>query len=516
MTELAPRQPAERLSRSMVALSFAGAFAFLYLRTFLLPATPFAISGDQNLFFARALRLLHGQVMYRDFFEMVTPGTELLYAAGFRLFGVHAWEMAAWSIAIGLALCSVITSIASKMFRGPLILLPALLFLIFDFNSGLDLTHHWFSTLFVLAAADVLMGGMRLRRIFAAGALCGIATLFTQTQGGLAFLALAVYILWFRRYRTAKRSVPMQLAALTLPFALILFCVLGYYVYRAGFNTVFFDIVVFPVRFLKSQGYFFQIRQIFQVHHSEDILRMVPFLFIYALVPYLYLLSAQQLWRKRETLLPTLLQHLVLLHLAGLALFLAIAHGPRFFRLCTVAPPAILICTWLVSQPSHAYKLARRLLFILAVFFALLLSLHRQTQFHGVLNLPVGRAAFSDPLEFREFQWFAQRTHPSEPFFNDGTLGLYLSLNNPTPVEFITYDEFTRPEQVTAIVQSLQRQPPHFIAAQPEDMESSGSHDHGGPFRQYLHDHYDLVQTFDKDHSYYREEIWEIKSASNK
>jgi hypothetical protein len=84
------------------------------------------------------------------------------------------------------------TGIAIRILRGALVLLPALLFLVFDFSSGLDLTHHWYSTLAALAAVGVLMGGVRLQRIVAAGALCAVATLFTQTQGGLTFLALVV------------------------------------------------------------------------------------------------------------------------------------------------------------------------------------------------------------------------------------------------------------------------------------------------------------------------------------
>ena len=68
----------------------AGAAALLYLRTFLLSATPVIAHDDQTIFFARAVNFLHGQILYRDFFEFVPPGTDLLYAAGFRLFGVHA------------------------------------------------------------------------------------------------------------------------------------------------------------------------------------------------------------------------------------------------------------------------------------------------------------------------------------------------------------------------------------------------------------------------------------------
>jgi hypothetical protein len=40
---------------------------------------------------------------------------DLLYAAAFRLFGIHAWIMEAWAIALGLALCWVITGIASRI-----------------------------------------------------------------------------------------------------------------------------------------------------------------------------------------------------------------------------------------------------------------------------------------------------------------------------------------------------------------------------------------------------------------
>ena len=515
MTERKPPYAAEHLSRYLLALSFGGVLIFLYLRTFLLPATPFVGIGDQILFFARAARMAHGQVLYRDFFELVPPGTDLLYAAGFRLFGIHSWVMQAWGIALGLALCCVITLIASRILRGALVLLPALLFLVFDFSGGFDLTHHWYSTLAALAAVAVLTGGASLRRIVTAGTLCGIATLFTQTQGALTLIALAIYLWWLKRSGTQESTTLMRLAALALPFALILSCVLGYYVYKAGFRTIFFDLVVFPPRFLSGEvnSPRTYLRQLPPVQGLAGIVHLIPFLFIYALVPYIYLLGLYQLWRKRDVLPTALRQHLVLLHAAGLALFLAVASGPRFFRLCTVAPPAILICVWLISQPSPTLRRVRILLWLLAAAFALLLPFNRQTQWHATLNLPIGRTAFSDPLVFREFQWLAQRTHPSEPFFNNAALALYLSLGNPTASEFVNYDDFTRPEQVVAVVQSLQRHPPHFVVVYPASKNSSNVHDHSAPFRQYIYDNYHLAQIFHLNQNFRYEELWEIGKA---
>jgi hypothetical protein len=513
MTERKPPYTVEGLSRPIFALSFAAALIFLYLRTFRLPATPFVGIGDQILFFARGARMAHGQVLYRDFFELVPPGTDLLYAAAFRLFGIHAWVMQAWAIALGLALCWVITGIASRILHGALVLLPALLFLVFDFSSGLDLTHHWYSTLAALAAVGVLMGGVNLQRIAAAGALCAIATLFTQTQGGLTFLALAVYLLWRKRCETQEPGILKQVAALVLPFALILCCVLGYYAYRAGFRTIFFDLFVFPTRFLSGEvnSPRTYLRQLPPIHRPADLVHLIPFVFIYALVPYIYLLGLYQLWRKRDALPVVLRQQLVLLHLAGVALFLAVASGPRFFRLCTVAPPAIVICVWLICQPGPAIRRARLLLWLVAGAFACLLPFNRQTQWHATLNLPIGRTAFSDPLVFREFQWLAQRTQPSEPFFNSPALALYLGLDNPTASEFVNFDDFSRPEQVAAVIQSLQRHPPRFIVMYPDATDSSK--DHSAPFRWYVHENYHLAQTFSLNQSGRYEELWERGNA---
>jgi len=512
MTEHTPPVSNERLSPSVFVLSTAGALVFLYLRTFLLPAVPFVAHDDQILFFIRAARVARGQVPYRDFFELVTPGIDLLYGATFHIFGIHAWIMQAWCIALGLALFCVVTLIAARILSGPLVLLPGLLFLIFDFNSALDPTHHWYSTLAALAAISVLMSGASLQRIFAASSLCAIATLFTQTQGAFTFAALVIYLLWLERSEDQRPGIRAQLATLVLPFTLILSCVLGYYTYKAGFHTIFFDLVLFPLRFLSSgnfnspRAYLDQLRP---QHAPGGIVRRIPVVFIYAVVPYIYLVGACRLWRKGKLLPAELRQRLVLLHLVGLALFLAVASGPRFHRLCTVAPPAILICAWLLSQPGPSLRVTRNLLCMLAVAFAFLLPFYRQTQWHAILDLPIGRTAFSDPLEFQEYQWLAERSHPSELLFNQGGFDLYLSLVNPTASEFITDTDFTRPEQVAAVLESLQRRPPRFIVLEPESTNASDVHDHSAPFRRYVHDNYRLIQVFPLNHNSRYEELWE-------
>ena len=505
----------------MIAITLAGVVAFLYLRTFLLPSTPFVVTDDQALFFARAIRIVHGQVLYRDFFELVTPGTDLLYAAAFRVFGIHAWVIEAWSICVGLALFSLITLIANRIVQGSLIFLPGMLFLVFDFNSGLNMTHHWYSTLAAMAAVAVLSAGVSLRRIAAAGALCGIATVFTQTQGMLTLVAVAAYLIWLNTHKPQRVSILKQFRYLLLPFALVLICVIGHYIYKAGLHTVVLDLAVFAPKFMSTaevnqpHTYLDQIRgyisQVTRDHRLADCLGLIPVVFIYALVPYIYFLGVYQLRRQRKVLDAISQQPVILLHLVGLALFVAVVNGPRYFRLCTVAPPAILIFIWIIRHQGSAQRFARFFLWGLTALFALLLPIRRQTEWHATLNLPIGRTAFSDIATFREYQWVAQHTHPREFFFNNSALSLYLGLDNPTHSEFVTYDDFTQPDQVAAVIRDLQNHPPHFVMLLPKTATFSDIHDHASGFRQFVFDNYSLRQVFYTGHSVYRQELWEHK-----
>lgn len=512
MVERLQPEPVESPPRFTFILAGISALIFLFLETFLLPATPFVADHDQVLFFARALRLTHGQVLYRDVFELVTPGTDLLYALGFRVFGVHAWLLQAWAVALGLGLYLTITWIAGKMFRGLVVFLPGLLFLVFDYYISADPTHHWYSTLAVLLAVGVLLDSMSLRRIWIAGLLCGVSVLFTQTQGTLGFLAVCAFLIWRKRDEPGKPRILAQLSVLTLPLVVAVGCVLGYYIYKAGFRTVYFDLVLFAPRYLSSgevnspRTY---LHQLPPLHSPADGIHILPYLFIYALVPYVYLFGLYRLWRQREETTARMRKQLMLLHFVGVALFLAVASGPRFFRLCTVAPPAILVFVWLISQPGVVSRYVRAVVFGVAAIFAMLQPIHRQTQWHPTLDLPIGRTAFSDPDEFHEFQWLAQRTHPSELFFNHMGLALYLSLDNPTASEFVNYDDFTRPEQVTAVIEALRQRSPRFILY-PENVHFTPAQDHSAPFRKYLEENYHLAQVFYFDHNSRYDELWEL------
>jgi hypothetical protein len=399
--------------------------------------------------------------------------------------------------------------------------LPALLFLVFDFNSALDLTHQWFSSLAALAMAAVLMGGLSTRRIFSASLLCAIAILFTQTKGALVFVGVAFYLIWVTRRKAEDSHLGTRLALFILPALLTVTCALGYYVYESGFQRVLFDLVIFPSRFMTlsevntPRTYIHQLAQLWDFRRPSTIALLIPTIFIYPLVPYVYIAGLYQLWRRRAVLPSTLLQNLILLHVVGLALFLAIAHGPRHFRLCTVAAPAILVFVWLLSLPIPGGGYIRKLLWVVAGCYFLLLPVYRQLQWHDTLDLPIGRTAFTDKAMFYKFQWVSEHTHPLDGFFNDSALTLYLSLQNPTQTEFVTYDETTRPEQIAAVVEALKRNPPAYIALIRTNPGSPVGGDHAAPFRQFVYENYSLAKVFSQKQSQYEQELWRRSTLSS-
>jgi hypothetical protein len=155
----------------------------------------------------------------------------------------------------------------------------------------------------------------------------------------------------------------------------------------------------------------------------------------------------------------------------------------------------------------------RGVLWTATAVFAVVLSVHRVTQWHGVLDLPIGRTAFVDRLQFNEFRWLAEHTQPHEPFFNKTALSLYLALDTPEVVEFINEDGFTRPEQVTAVLAWLEDHRARFIVMFPQDSRGAATTlSNSAPFRRYVQENYHLTQVFPLEEQGAPEELWERRA----
>lgn len=158
------------------------------LTVFLLPfvfMTPLAPADYSNLY--NGVRFIQGQVVYRDFFELIGPVSH--WMAGVLFTFVAPSLLAARLLLAGLLLLSgwLIHRLACRLGVGPwLALLPALALPLCLYRLYPVFNHHWVVLPFVLGAWLAGMHGVetgRRRWWAAAGAMAALALLTVQTDG---------------------------------------------------------------------------------------------------------------------------------------------------------------------------------------------------------------------------------------------------------------------------------------------------------------------------------------------
>jgi hypothetical protein len=507
-------RPADNIRKGFFFLFTGAALTFLYMRTFTLGGTPLIVSLDETLYFEHGIRILHGQLPFRDYFTYVMPGSDLLYAGVFALLGVHAWLAQAFVIFLGVTIAGLLVWISSRILKGHVVFLPALLFLVLDFDVTREATHHWYCTLLVLAAVGILLRGRTVGGVVSAGILCGLGALFTQSQWLLSLIAIGAYLVWIRdpqsrdpQSRDSQPRVASQLTSLLLPFAIIVGAMLAYFTWRASFASLYFALVTFvihnfPARAFHTPGVYFTN---FPPHHKPgDISRLIPYFFIHILVPFGYLWCLFRLFRERDTIDPKTRDAMFLINFVGLALFAAVAQAASYNRMCMIAPPAAIVCVWLFRGSSVTDRIIRRTLWAIGLVFLVALPLQLQRHWRGYLDLPTGRTAFFDPNEFGQFQWFAQHTHAGESYVGVPLYAFALSLEDPTTVDYLTDTNYTTADQVAAAIRGVEIHQTPMIAQ--FDFEPNASHPRPSnldPFLAYVHANYHLTKTFSNV------EVWE-------
>jgi hypothetical protein len=484
-------------NRIAVGAITALGFASCYFQLFIYPAMPLVPSGDQVLSLQNAIRMLDGKLPYRDFPLVTTPGTEVLYALLIHAWGAKAWIPNLAMAVLGAALTLLIALIAMRVLHGGAALLPAALFAGLVLPGSLYATHHWFSTLSILAALLVLIDGVTVRRAAAAGVFCGIAGYFTQTSALVVVCALLVFFVLERSGAMSWKEIWRRCAALCGAAGVVLISAEVYFIGAAGLSRFLFWTVVAPIRYYPATKPFNTWRVYglsFRGH--VGIGHLLGLIFVHALVPLVYV--AFFIRRNRHKGEEKREHAQLLIALVGIGLFLPIMSAPSALRLFTVAAPAVILLVCLLTE----YQKASWTLYAgsaVALILAVAIPIREQIHWRGTLDTPAGRLASLDPEMFGELQWTALRTHGGEAFFGSSTVCYALGLKNRTPLNFTTPDDFTRPSEVAELVQSLENDRVPLMVLVPGGSQAQSNYeatDHMGPFREYLQENYRLEERF--------------------
>jgi hypothetical protein len=505
---LATPKSSRQFAGSLIPVAAVSLFTFLvcYFRSFVFPDISIVLWGDHLGFFYDGSRIVGGQLPYRDYFQIVPPGTELTYALLIKCFGLSAWIPNLMMACLAAAMAWMITLAARRFMAGNTSLLPALLFAGFILHGGLDPTHHWFSTVAVMAAMLVLLDDTSLPRVAAAGALCGLAACFTQTKGAGALVAFIAYFIWKSRQDGAS-AWWRKVLLLCVAAAVVFFAANAYFIAAAGLRQWLFCIIVYPLRYYPTPAVnnWRVLLYDFKWHTGHG--RWIAYPFVYATVPLVYFvfLFTMRRQRKKQQNIPW--DQLLLVCLTGLGMFLAIASAPSLKRMSAVGAPAMILLVWLLNQSNQAGVRLKIILALATIAFAIEAPLRAQTRWKGYLDLPAGRMALNDPALYEEYAWALAHTHPGQFFFGMPPLYTPFHLVNPAAVDTFETTEYTRPEQIAEQVQALKthavpllilRNSKEFLQATPSPSNHSAS------LRAYILENYRLVRSFATG-----DEVWE-------
>ncbi|MFP5501632.1 MAG: glycosyltransferase family 39 protein, partial [Candidatus Sericytochromatia bacterium] len=154
---------------------------------------------DEFITLNNALRILAGEVMYRDFFEFTAPLSHYAAALTFAVTGPSLVTARAVQAIALLVSAWQLHRLARLLGVGPwLAMLPGLTLVLALFRIWPVYSHHWFALPFFLGAMLLAMRGLMDRRArwwAAAGAASGLTLLSIQSDGAVILIAIAGLLL---------------------------------------------------------------------------------------------------------------------------------------------------------------------------------------------------------------------------------------------------------------------------------------------------------------------------------
>ena len=168
--------------------------AILYLYPFM---RVFLWGGDQGTLLYGAVRVTEGQVPFRDFFEVMGPGTFYWLALFFKIFGTTWLATRIW-LMLNAVLTTILVYFLTRRLRPGAEAIPAIFLLAVSFPYWSSISHHTDSNLFGLLSFAAMVSWLDSRRpilLFTTGVLAGVTTCFLQPKGFLLFLSYLL-LLW--------------------------------------------------------------------------------------------------------------------------------------------------------------------------------------------------------------------------------------------------------------------------------------------------------------------------------
>ncbi|MBX3245523.1 MAG: hypothetical protein KF685_13805 [Acidobacteria bacterium] len=504
---------------------------YVYFLVFIFPFTPIFSETDQLIFIYEGSRLLHGDVMYRDFFQFTFPGSQTYYYAVLSVFGERYWLLPITVTVLASVLAFLCLKISNTIISGHIRFIPPFIFLFFGFRwFGLDGSHRMFSPVFMLAAVLIILSGTDRKRLIVAGIFCALASFFTQQRGMIVVFAVAVFLILnaLMTHRN-KMMVVRDIVILAAAFLISLGLLCLYFIASAG-PTVFFDSTfIFPAKYYKyieanSYGVFFS--DLIKAANAPGISGTLMFLgsiFYSIILPLAILIAFAVFAVNRKKVSWDDWKGPMLLSLVSAFSFFTTT-GPNALRFFQVGIPAIIVFCWLISRAKiiarYGHSIATVSLILLGLF-GMSQAYRMQTQWDfSFVETQSGNLAFISAEQARFYKDLSDRTQPGEFVYQAVQPYVYfpLGLKNPTRFSQIWQSDYTRPEQVAESVADLVNKRPSYIVWDNNynlRREERRPDDHTAPMTEMLLQKYSPVgQIYETDGR--KMQLWKLNTSDLK
>jgi hypothetical protein len=167
---------------------------------------------DEGFVAALSMRIVNGEIPYKDFFTLLIPGVFLLHAGLYELFGPTLWIGRCVLLVVSTGIPVLVYLIARHRLHALPSALAAGLSLIWGPHALEHINHanyNWLASFCGLTALWLTNRWVRAYQnnhgcphhssLFCIGLALGLSIFFKQTIGGYAFIAIALFVLFYAR-----------------------------------------------------------------------------------------------------------------------------------------------------------------------------------------------------------------------------------------------------------------------------------------------------------------------------
>ncbi len=501
---------------------------------------------DEGSTAAQALRILNGDVIYRDFFTVVTPASYFTVAGLFQIFGEQLIVLRWAAVACGLAILLATLAITRRVASWPFAAAAGLLTTVWGWFL---ITPNFYSLQAALCALVALLCYLRdaeaphPKWIVLAGVMAGLTALVKQNIGAYAAAGLLLSI-WISRafdrstgVRRRLRQSALFTAGVAIPFVpTLLYLVIagaGPYLYE---SWVYYPLVKYPDRFALPFPSFYPLLP----EHGVFTLRDAAGALVTGRVPEP---AVFDIWVKFVLYLPVLVYPLTIAALAWLAWRFhrhddeAAGREGRFLIAIAVTGAMLLLQTWPRADLTHllfgmqptfalfgyltfvAWRALQRIpgprLLVAPVLVAVMLVPHGLLLWNGYqrtdweyanyvagLRSDRARGIRAVPIEAQRIdvvtRYIAEHTAPDEPIFVvPWAAGFYFLADraNATRTDFMLFED---PEAYPCLLSRLEQHPPKYVIyGYTWDVDEQRFRDYAAPIDRYIRSRYAIESGVD-------------------